>query len=101
MPINAREHGEKYVKFKHHAWAGLGFLSVILAINYFIKLPSFFLIPVLTILICYILMSLILTYKYRKGIINHTIEFYRKLKDEAKIEKKKLKALVKLEKKKK
>ncbi|UCD04588.1 MAG: hypothetical protein JSW73_02705 [Candidatus Woesearchaeota archaeon] len=101
MLIDLKEHGKKYAKFKHHAWAGLGFLSVILAINYFVKLPSFFLIPVLTVLICYILMSLLLTYKYRKGIINHTIEVYHKLKDEAKIEKKKLKALVKLEKKKK
>lgn len=91
----------KYLSYKHHAWAGLGFLSIALAIRLFIPLrPPFDLLflAIVTVLILYIIGGLVLTYKYRKGLMakeNITpaeplLEFEKK-KLQAKLEKKRLK----------
>jgi len=97
---NPTHYAKSYAKFKHHAWAGLGFLAILLAINQIFSIPSTILIPIVAFLILYILISLVFTYKFRKGVISHTVETYNKLKDEFKLEKKKIKNQLKLEKKK-
>jgi len=104
----------KYNQFKHHAWAGLGFLSVFLAITRFFSVPNFISLPITLILVFYIVISLIFTYKYRggvslkedvvlteKGIIEKEklkLE-KKKAKNEEKILKKKLKSELKAKKK--
>jgi hypothetical protein len=89
---------KKYAISKHHAWAGSILLAIILAIRIFfeasnineynqlIMIFGFF-------IIIYMLISLILTYKYRSGLlsfdeksINLTISS-KNLKGEKKIEK--------------
>ena len=56
-----------YEKARHHAWAGLGFLSVILALRYFIDICECVFVPVMSFLILYITTSLLLTYIFRPG----------------------------------
>lgn len=58
----------KYQAFRHHAWAGLGFLSVSLAVRIIFPGSSCVLTPIIFVLLIYILVALILTYKYRKGL---------------------------------
>jgi hypothetical protein len=67
MANNAQlsKHQKRYEWFRHHAWAGLGLLSVFLAINFFIQgIPQLISIPIVFVLISYILVSLFYTYKY-------------------------------------
>jgi len=58
----------KYQAFRHHAWAGLGFLSVLLAVRIIFPEPSEILTPVIFVLIIYVMVALLFTYKYRAGI---------------------------------
>ncbi|UCD14630.1 MAG: hypothetical protein JSW60_04205 [Thermoplasmatales archaeon] len=58
----------KYQAFRHHAWAGLGFLSVLLAIRVIFPEPSKMLTPIIFVLIIYVFVALIFTYKYRAGL---------------------------------
>lgn len=58
----------KYQAFRHHAWAGLGFLSVLLAVRIIFPQPSQILTPVIFVLIIYVMVALLFTYKYRAGI---------------------------------
>jgi hypothetical protein len=59
----------KYDISRHHAWAGLGFLSVALALRYlFPSLPDRVSSAAILILIAYILFWLSLTYRYRSGL---------------------------------
>ena len=59
----------KYDISRHHAWAGLGFLSVALALRYlFPSLPNRVSSAAILILIVYILFWLSLTYRYRSGL---------------------------------
>lgn len=108
-----REYKRKYEIYRHHAWAGLGLLTVFLATRYlYPNLPSLFFFPVLTGLIVYILIGLLGTYRYRKGLSARedespgsqgsfsTILEEKKEKNKAKIEKKRLKTTVKKLKKK-
>ena len=58
----------KYQIFKHHAWAGLGFLAVLFAIRVVFPLSTQILSPIIFVLIVYIVVALIFTYKYRAGL---------------------------------
>lgn len=58
----------KYHIFKHHAWAGLGFLAVLFALRFIFPLSTTILQPIIFILIIYILIALFLTYKYRSEL---------------------------------
>ena len=63
------EHKRKYEVFRHHAWAGTAFLSILLALRYFIaSIPRYIFIPLGTLLIVYILIALLYTYRYRAGL---------------------------------
>jgi len=98
------EYRKKYDLYRHHAWAGSIFLSVILALRIFLEImgvkevPDYVFLPLGLIIICYMFVSVILTYKYREGLnaeeAKQVVEI-RTLSDE--VEKEKIKA--KLEKK--
>jgi len=60
------ENKRKYQRFRHHAWAGLGFLAVLMALRIIVNLEI--LTPILVILLIYIVVALLLTYKYRTGL---------------------------------
>ena len=62
------EYKRKYQAFRHHAWAGLGFLSVVLAIRLIFLEQTQILTPLILILAIYILISLVFTYIYREGV---------------------------------
>jgi hypothetical protein len=49
--IDLEEYNRKYNVFRHHAWAGLGFLSVVLAIRIIFFDQATFLTPFIVILI--------------------------------------------------
>lgn len=100
---NLLEYKKKYQAFRHHAWAGLGFLSVALAVRLILLESSEILTPIIFILMLYILIALLFTYKYRTGLSapDETI----KIQPSDEIEKEKIKAetekkRLKLEKKK-
>lgn len=108
---NSIDYKKRYGFIRHHAWAGLGFLSVLLAIRILFPEISELLQPILVIIIVYIVISLLLTYRYYKGVSDSKINI--QLSDEIqkvkihsdiekkrlKLEKKKLKAAAKAEKK--
>jgi hypothetical protein len=105
---------KKYSIYRHHAWAGGILLSVLFAINFLIpSIPDIIFFPLVFVLVCYILISLFFTYKYREGLateekvvevqvlkesekdrVNAEIE-----KERLKLEKKKAKAEAKAKKK--
>lgn len=94
---------KKYEWYRHHAWAGLGILSVFLAINYFISLPYFISLSVVFVLSIYIMVSLIFTYKYSVSLSSEEVEIKEDKnieKELLKIEKKRIKAELKAKKKK-
>jgi hypothetical protein len=63
------EYKRKYEIFRHHAWAGTAFLSILLALRYFIaSIPRYIFIPVGILLIVYILIALVYTYRYGAGL---------------------------------
>jgi len=63
------DYTRKYEIFRHHAWAGTAFLSILLALRYFItSIPRYVFIPLGTLLIVYILICVLYTYKYRAGL---------------------------------
>lgn len=104
--IKIKEYSKKYAQIKHHAWAGLGFISLLSAINYFFSIPKYVVIPLLIIFIIYSSISLILTYRYREGIAKDSIQLYKELqesqkseKNKSKLEKKRIKNKIKAEKK--
>jgi len=96
------EYKRKYDLVRHHAWAGLGFLSVLLAISVIAPWLLVFLSPILVVLIAYVVISLLFTYKYYRGFsatqesIPHSEEVE---KEHLKLEKKKAKAEEKAKKK--
>ncbi len=103
----------KYQAFRHHAWAGLGFISVFLAIIMIFPESSQILTPIIFILIIYVIVALLFTYKYRAGLsvgekivqVQPPIEVEKGLiranveKERLKLEKKKAKAEIKAKKK--
>jgi Na+/melibiose symporter-like transporter len=117
--MNNKKERDKYRTYsiaKHHAWAGSVLLAVVLALRVFSDISEYkinnlvFIIPGLLIVL-YILIALILTYRYRKELLANntpqsssekvkTNEIETKLKTQMKIEKKKAKAELKRNKKK-
>jgi len=96
------EYKRKYGVFRHHAWAGLGFLSVLLAIRIIVPSLSEIIHPILAILAIYVVVSLLFTYKYRLGL---TAEKVIQIQPSDEIEKERMKIevekeLLKVEKKK-
>jgi uncharacterized membrane protein len=108
---NISEYKRKYEIFRHHAWAGTAFLSVLLALQYLVtSIPRYIFIPVGTLLILYILIAVVLTYRYRAGLskiedLDQAVESSRMGKsqtpqpDSLKIEKKRVKSEAKARKK--
>jgi hypothetical protein len=105
------DYKRRYNLFRHHAWAGLGFLSVLLAVRILFPELLELLQPILVFLIVYVLIALIFTYKYRAGLfskqemVHHSNEFEKEKihvdieKERLKLEKKKTKSKIKAEKK--
>lgn len=96
------EDRKKYEWYRHHAWAGLGILSVFLAINYFVSFPYFISFSVVFALSIYIIVSLIFTYKYSISLSSGETEIKEGKdieKELLKIEKKRIKAELKAKKK--
>jgi hypothetical protein len=107
------EYKRKYHTFRHHAWAGLGFLSVTLAIRLLFLDQTLILTPVVVILAIYILVALLFTYRYHEGLsapdqvvkVEPSVEIEKERinaeveKERLKIEKKKAKAEAKAKKK--
>lgn len=107
------EYKKKYDLYRYHAWAGGILLSLLLAIralleiSNFSDIPDFIILPIGFILVVYVSISIIFTYKYRAGLnfqqdhkiiqvntISDNIE-----KERLKLEKKKVKSEVKKQKK--
>lgn len=98
---------KKYDLYRHHAWAGSIFLSLILALRIFLEImgvkevPDYIFLPVGLIVMCYMFVSVLLTYKYREGLdaeeakqvieIKTSSDEVEKEKIKAKLEKKRLK----------
>jgi hypothetical protein len=64
---------KKYAISKHHAWAGSIFLAILLAIRVFletseINIDDGIILSIGLLILVYVLVSLILTYKYRSGL---------------------------------
>jgi len=96
------EYKRKYNIFRHHAWAGLGFLSVLLVIRIIVPSLSEVIHPILAVLVIYVVVSLLFTYKYRSGF-NEEKVIQIQPSDEIEKEKMKFKVkkdLLKIEKKK-
>jgi Tfp pilus assembly protein PilO len=92
------EDKERYDIFRHHAWAGTALLSVLLALRYMIpQFPDYLFIVLCTVLIVYIVVSLLYTFRYRQGLSQGEMsrgdpEDLEEANQEAKIEKGRLKA---------
>jgi len=100
-------HKRNYALARHHAWAGSVLLAILLAIRIFLETTALQIDDILflfvgCILICYILIGLLFTYRYRSGILesnqadiikqDETRELQRvQTKVQSKIEKKKAK----------
>lgn len=105
------DYKRRYNLFRHHAWAGLGFLSVLLAVRILFPELLELLQPILVVLIVYVVIALIFTYKYRAGLsakqetVHHSKELEKEKihadveKKRLTLEKKKTKAKIKSEKK--
>jgi len=89
------EYKKKYQTFRHHAWAGLGFLTVVLAIRLIFFKTADYLNPIIFILAIYIVVALIFTYRYRAGL--SAGDQIIKVEPSVEIEKEKIKAEVEKE----
>ena len=105
------DYKRRYNILRHHAWAGLGFISVLLAVRILFPELLELLQPILVVLIIYVVIALIFTYKYRPGLsanqetVHRSTELEKERthadveKELLKLEKKKAKAEVKSKKK--
>lgn len=89
------EHKKKYQMFRHHAWAGLGFLTVLLAIRIIAPSLSEIILPILVVFIIYVVVALLFTYKYRAGLPAE--EKVLQVQSSAELEKEKIRAKVEKE----
>ena len=94
----------KYQAFRHHAWAGLGFLSVAFALRLLFPESFDMLTPVIFILVIYIVVALLFTYRYQAGLsVEEKVETVQPSveveKERLKLEKKKAKTEAKKTKK--
>jgi len=93
---NLSEYKRRYDLSRHHAWAGLGFLSVLGFLRIMFVDLADLLQPILIILIIYVIISLLLTYRYHSGLslkqenVTH-IDDDKKDTIDAEVEKKRLK----------
>lgn len=63
------EYKRRYHAFRHHAWAGLGFLSVFLAVRIILGENSPAIMDyIIFLLLLYIVIALLFTYRYRSGL---------------------------------
>jgi hypothetical protein len=90
------EYKRKYHAFRHHAWAGLGFLAILGTIRLIAPQLSEVLMPVIILVLLYSLIALIFTYRYYTGITAdvepaHSSESLEKEKIHADLEKERLK----------
>ena len=108
------DHTKRYAIARHHAWAGSVLLAILLAVRVFIVsttviIPDIIFALIGGMLVLYILISLIITYKHRSGLLQQqsnqqysqdasSKESYLS-KEQLKIQKKQAKALVKQQKK--
>ena len=113
MSEDLSEYKRKYQMFRHHAWAGLGFLSVLLAIRLIFPDQAGILTPVIFVLVVYVVVALLFTYRYRAGLlareevvqVQPSVELEKEKiqaeveKERLKVEKKKAKAELKKAKK--
>ena len=90
---DSSEHKRKYNMFRHHAWAGLGFLTVLLAIRLIVPDLSNILEPIIVILLVYVVVALIFTYKYYRAGSSATEEVVQ-IEPSVELEKEKLKTEV-------
>lgn len=89
------EYKRKYDVFRHHAWAGLGFLAVFSVIVALLPEHTQILTPFIFILIIYIVIALLFTYRYRLGL--SAMEEVVHVQPSVELEKEKLRAGVKKE----
>ena len=93
----------KYYLARHHAWGGLGFLSVVMVLRILCPdIPGVVIAPIIVILIMYVLVWLFLTYRYRSGLKEAPVapapqgnEVPKAEKAGLKVEKKRIKAELK------
>jgi len=82
----------KYQWYKHHAWAGLAILSILVVIRSIFIFPNQIFVPAILVLIVYIVVSLIGAYRYSGSILKQVeYENVKTMKDQKKIEKLRLK----------
>jgi len=108
---NSIDYKRRYELVRHHAWAGLGFLSVLLAIRIVYPGISELLQPLIIVVIIYIVISLLFTFRYYKGLadsktkivssddIQNVKNHFDIEKESLKLEKKRIKSAAKAEKK--
>ncbi|MHC1605690.1 MAG: hypothetical protein ACXQTP_06965 [Candidatus Methanofastidiosia archaeon] len=99
----------QYSWYKHHAWAALALLSIFFALSRFVdNIPRFISLPAVAILSIYALVAIVFTYLHnRDNVIKESemkmhkeiVEKNQAIKENAKIEKKRLKAQIKVAKK--
>ena len=108
------DHTRRYAIARHHAWAGSVLLAILLALRVFMEsstyhIPENIFIGIGILLVCYIIIALLFTYKHRSGLVqqkqnkpvatstsnNESIVS----KDQQKIQKKQVKAEIKKQKK--
>lgn len=95
----------KYQRFRHHAWAALGFLSAVMAVRLIFINSASYLNPVILIIALYAVVALLFTYRYSAGLsaeekvvqVDSTLAHVdvEKERIRAKVEKKKAKSAVK------
>jgi hypothetical protein len=95
----------KYRWYKHHAWAGLAILSIVVVIRSIFIIPNWIFVSIVLLLILYVTVALVGTYRYSKSILrqsgNRILVNDGMEKARLKLEKKRVKALYKAEKKRK
>ena len=90
----------KYQRFRHHAWAALGFLSVITTVRLIFINSASYLNPIILILALYAITALLFTYRYSAGLsAEEKVVHVDVEKKQLKVEKKKAKYEVKKTKK--
>lgn len=111
MNKNLSEYKRKYDVARHHAWAGSVILAILVAIRGFFELSKidindWIIVTLGLILVFYVLISVVFTYKYRAGlssvqknVVEVKIESDNLKKERLKIEKKKAKTEAKKTKK--
>jgi len=90
---------QKYSLARHHAWAGTALLAILMALRVFINLPVMVTSIAASVIIIYILVSLVYTYRFHFGLTEKPTNSEVNM-DQEKVDAKKEKERLKLEKKK-